>query len=667
MNILIPHNWLLEHLDAQVKPQDIQEKLSLSGPSVERIYDKDGESVYDIEITTNRVDSMSIRGIAREAAVILRQFGIEAKLKPSFADNISLTPDVSEDQFLPLPEIQNDPALCERVTAVILKDVERTPTPEWMAKRLSQVEMNIHDSVIDITNYVTHELGHPIHAFDYDKLMNLGGKIIIKEAEAGKEFTTLDGLSFKTVGGEVVFENGQGVIIDLPSIKGTLNSSIDENTKNVLLLIDSIESTKIRYASMTHQIRTVAAQLKEKGVDPHLGLSTLAFGVKLYRDLCGAKVASHLYDDFPGDFSLDVVHLPLKMVNDYLGIEISIDQITAILESLECQVEVENDILAVTPPTFRSDLTIPADLIEEIARIYGYYNLPSKLMQGEIPVEKPTDTDFVLENKIQHYLAAIGWQEVYSFSIVSADLALKSGFPLEEHLALQNPLTEDHVYLRRNLLASLKQVLDDITDRQHFSIFELANTYLPKSGDLPIEEMTLGMLSNKSYRLVRGDLEALLRQFFIDEVKIAPDESQTSFQQGRILAIQNGTEIELGVLQINQDGQVGCQISMPDLIKIAKTHPKYQPIPATAPLVEDLTFTLEEKTPVGQVVDIIKNQDDLIKKVTLTAEYGRNFTFKIIYQSQDKNLSNEEIRPIREKIVSSLTNQHGAKLVGSLQ
>jgi phenylalanyl-tRNA synthetase beta chain len=667
MNILIPQTWLLEHLDTQADPQTIQEKLSLCGPSVEQIYEKEGESVYDIEVTTNRADSMSVRGIAREAAVILNQFGIMAQLKTPAYDQSSLEPDLSEDQHLALPQIQNDPELCERVMAIVLKNANRTPTPEWMAKRLRQIDVNVHDSVIDITNYITHEVGHPVHAFDYDKLMTLGGKIIIKEADAGKKFTTLDGISYTTVGGEVVFENDQGEIIDLPSIKGTANSSIDESTKNVLLLIDSIKAEKVRFASMTHQIRTVAAQLKEKNVDPHLGLPTLKYGVQLYRQLCGAQVASQLYDDFPGDFKLETVKLPLNRVEEYLGIKIPENQILDILKALDCQVQSSGDVLEVLPPSFRPDLLIPADLIEEIARIYGYHNLPSTLMLGEIPVNRPTHTDFVLENKIQRYLAAIGWQEVYSFSIVSNKLALASGLAMEEHLALQNPLTEDHVYLRRSLLPSLKQILDSASDQKQNSIFELANSYTPTSNNLPKEEMTLGMLSNKSYRQVRGDLEALLRQFFVTQIEVVPENHDDGTQSGKIMVVQDDQKITMGQISINNDNQVGCQINLSSLIQVARTHPTYRSIPTTAPIVEDLTFTFEAKTPVGSVLKTIKNQDSLITSVDLTAEYGQNFSFKITYQSQDKNLSTEDVRPIREKIVEVISQDYRAKLVGSLQ
>lgn len=666
MNILIPHRWLLEHLDTEATPEKIQEKLSLSGPSVERIYERDGDSVYDIEITTNRVDSMSVRGVAREAGVILTQFGIDAKLKPSPADYINLEPDIPADQLLPLPKINNDPKLCGRIMAIVLKDVKHTPTPDWMAQRLTQVDMNVHDSVIDITNYITHELGHPVHAFDYDKLMQLGGQIIVKEAETGKDFTTLDGLNFKTVGGEVVFENNQGVIIDLPSIKGTLNSSVDESTKNILLLIDSVKATKVRFASMTHQIRTVAAQLLEKDVDPHLGLPTLAFGVSLYRQLCQAKVASNLYDDFPGEFSLEAIKLPLKTVEEYLGVQIPIDKIASILESLECRVERDNDNLTVIPPTFRADLSIPADLIEEIARIYGYHNLPSQLMQGELPQNKPDNSSFLTENKIPHFLSAIGWQEVYSFSIVSSELASQSEFSLNDHLALQNPLTEDHVYLRRSLLPSLEQILNNNSDRPELSIFELANTYSPQPNQLPKEEMMLGMFSNKPYHLVKGDLEKLLNHFFIKEIEVIPDKNSSDLQQGELWATQDGQKNQLGIIFVNHKDQVGCQISLSALTKVARSFPRYQPLANTSFVIEDLTFTLKPQTTLGPVMKTIKEQSPLIKTVTLTSEYQQNFTFRITYQDQEISLSSEDVKPARKKIISSLAKQFEAKLVGEL-
>ena len=235
MNILIPHTWLLEHLETTATPDQIQKYVSLSGPSIERIYDREGEPVYDIEITTNRVDSMCVRGIARECAVILTQAGIKSPLISSKAEQSELVSG-SSSLKLPFPVITNTvPSICRRTLGIILTNVQQSATPEWMAKRLRQTDQNVHNSIIDITNYVTHELGHPCHAFDYDKIMKLGGEIIIKQAEKGKNFTTLDGLEYETAGGEIVFENSQGEIIDLPAVMGTANTAVDEKTQNILL------------------------------------------------------------------------------------------------------------------------------------------------------------------------------------------------------------------------------------------------------------------------------------------------------------------------------------------------------------------------------------------------------------------------------------------------
>lgn len=665
MNILIPHQWLKDHLETEADADTLQNLLSLSGPSVERIYDREDDLVYDIEVTTNRVDSMSVRGIAREAAVILNQANIGATLRPALEEGVSLEKHTSEENSLTLPKITSDSALCERFMAVVLSNVERTPTPEWMARRLRQVDQNIHDSVIDITNYITHEIGHPIHAFDYDKIMALGGEIIVREAEAGKPFTTLDGESYETVGGEVVFENPDGTIIDLPSIKGTANSAIDDSTKNVLLVIDSIVASKIRHASMTHQIRTVAAQLKEKNVDPHLGEPTLKRGVQLYQDLCNATIASDLYDEFPGKRELEQVHLRLDTVKAYLGIEIPAEKIAASLEVLGCQVDIQTDGLQVQPPTFRPDLQIPADLIEEIARIYGYHNLPSQLMQGEIPVTSQEGVNFKLESQAKRFLAAIGYQELYTYSVVSETEAAQSGHTPEEHLAMANPLTEDHVYLRRSLVPTLAKALKDNSQTEELSVFEIANTYIPVEGDLPVEEMHLTMVSNKAYRQVRGDLEALLKQFYLTSVRIEPDDS-SDIQRGDIFVEANGKEQLIGSLSILPGGAVAVEIIFKELVETAKTHPALKALPKAAPVFEDMTFKLPERTAVGRVMETIRNQGELVADVVLKDIYNQNYSFMITYLDPNQSLSSEDVVPVRHKIAAALASEYGAELIGEL-
>lgn len=660
MNILIPHLWLKEHLETEADPKTIQKQISLCGPSVERISTVEGEPVYDIEVTTNRVDSMSIRGIAREAAVILQQFGTAATLTP-----LALPTDISpEGEELPLPRITNDPKLSKRLTCVVLAGVTRTPTPDWMAQRLLQTEQNVHDSVIDITNYITHELGHPCHAFDYDKLMQTGGSITVAEAAAGESFTTLDGTTFTTVGGEVVFKNGAGEIIDLPSIKGTANTSIDDSTKNVLLLLESIEAKKVRFASMTHAIRTTAAQLMEKNVDPALAQDVLLRGIDLYRQLCGARVASPIFDDFPGKKTPKTVSLSFERIADYLGIELPPKQITAILETLGCLVKHDSTKLHVTPPTFRPDLTIPADIIEEVARIYGYHNLPSTLMDTPIPTLRPTDLDTQLENRIKHFLATLGWQELYTYSMVSEALALESGYALGEHLALQNPLTDDRVYLRRSLIPSLEEAIAQNSREENLSVFELAHVYHPQTDALPTQDLMLSMVSTRSYAETKGVLEQLLRQFYVHALTIKPVET-THAREAQRVEVWSG-KVLLGSSSLLQSGHSAFSLHVSALMAVAKKHPTYQSIPTTAEVREDITLTLPEKTLVGEVIETLKNSHALITSVELKNKYQQNYSFAIVYWSPESNLSSVDVEPARKALVLAATKKHKAALVGEI-
>lgn len=651
MNILIPHKWLLEHLETDVTPEELQKTVSLSGPSIERIYDREGDKVYDIEVTTNRVDSMSIRGIAREAAVILNQFGHKAKLKELTSKEIK----INTNKTLPLPKIVNDPKVSKRISCVILRDVKRTPTPKWMADRLLQTEVNVHNSVIDITNYITHELGHPCHAFDYDKVMNTGGEIIVTEAEKGETFNTLDGNEFTTFGGEVVFKNSKGEIIDLPSIKGTANTSIDDNTKNVLLLLESIIAPKVRFASMSHAIRTTAAQLMEKNVDPNLIPLTLELGVKLYTELCGAKVASEVYDDFPGKVNLKPVSLSLGKIKNYLGLSLETKTIKKILQDLGCEVKIEGEQITVQPPTFRPDLTIPADIIEEIARIYGYHNLPSVLMDGAIPLEKPKGINFAIENKIKRFMSAIGWQEIYSYSMVSEKIALESGNKLDDHLKLQNPLTDDRVYLRRSLIPSLIEVIKMNPLEKKLSVFEIANVYHPqKEDELPNEQLHLTLVSSNAYRQLRGDLESMLKQLFITKIEInkGGDVIIEGQRVGQVTQVENLIAIDL---------------EFKKLLQHVKTHPSYKKIPKTSIINEDMTFQIDNKVSIGKVITEIKKQSPLLTVVNLKGQYKNNYTFSLEYHDPTKNLSGTDVEPIRKEITKSISEKFSAKLIGLIE
>ncbi|HQM16016.1 MAG TPA: phenylalanine--tRNA ligase beta subunit-related protein, partial [Candidatus Woesebacteria bacterium] len=495
-----------------------------------------------------------------------------------------------------------------------------------------------------------------------------------------RPFTTLDNQDRLTVGGEIILTNAVGTIIDLPAIMGTANSCIDSQTRRVLLWLEDLDSHKVRQASMAHAIRTIAAQLNEKELDPYLGETTLHQAIKLYQEVTGAKLASPVYDQFIRPQPQKSIELDYQQLTDYLGFSLELDRAKEILEELGCQVSIKlkskrapHAKLLVKPPSHRPDLQISVDLIEEIARIYGYQNIPSALMTGSLPLNPPANIDFALEHRIKQFLADIGWQEIYSLSLVSEQLAENSNYPLSDHLKLINPLLTENSFLRRSLFPSLKEAHEANPQQDSLSLFEIAAVYQPQSYNLPKEIMKLGMLSNKPYRQVRGDIEALLGQLFIVNVEISPIETKNSDNQEAEIRVfdsdstGNKTPFQrLGKLQILKSNLIAVELDIRDLTCQAKKHPAYQPLAHTTPVIEDLTFTLLLDTRVGEVMKAIRESNQLIKKVELIDHFQQNYTFRIHYQLDHENLSTQDILPIRQKVVEMVEKKTDSKLVGKV-
>lgn len=648
MNILIPHPWLLEHLSTKASPLEIQKNLSLSGPSVERIYERQGDSVYDIEVTTNRVDTMSVRGIAREAAVILTNAGLASKLKP-----LTL-PELKPSQpVLPLPKIDNTLGLCDRILAVVIDEVQHGSSPTKLATWLEQVDLNVKDVIIDITNAVAHELGHPCHAFDYDKIMKLGGIIRVIEANAGMMFTTLDENQYTTVGGEVVFVNGQGEIIDLPSIMGTLNTAVDDSTKRVLLWVESIAADKVRFASMTHGIRTPAAQLNERDLDHSIGRDVILRAAQLMQELAGARVASELYDEVNLSSAPLSITLTASEIKRYLGIDLPGEQVETILTQLGCQVEELDTGWEVTPPSFRTDLEIPADLVEEVARIYGYHRLPSRILAGSIPTNYPTDTNFAAEELVAQTLADLGYQEQITYSLVSEDAS-----PTPQ-LKLKNSLTQDKEALRRTLLTSHLEVMKGQWGTTTLrGTFELANVYPPQAGELPDEHLVLS-ITDRDLRALRSSLEVLWNRVFIAptsvkfQVKNHKKHEYISSIFDSVSTITHKDRV-LGWIGLLPGGIAGVELEWREILAVAQRWPRYQPLPKTAALTEDWTIQKPNHTPVEELIQVIRATDSRIVSVTLQSQYQNNWSFRVVMHDHQTQLDAEQARVIREKLAKKL-------------
>lgn len=670
MNILIPHHWLLEHLETQASPEKIQEMLSLCGPSVERIEIIKNEPVYDIEVTTNRVDSASVRGIAREAAAILPEFSIKADLKPLSPELDQIQQSLSTLEPLDI-DIQNDASLCKRLMGVGL-EVQVSDSPSWLQTRLEQVGQRPLNNLIDVTNYLMWEYGHPTHVFDYDKFTQK--KLIVREAKPGEQVTTLDNKTHTTIGGEVVFDDGTGEIIDMPGLMGTTNTIVDQNTQRVLLFIDSVIPDKIRFASMSHSIRSQAAVLNEKHVDPTLSQDVLLAGVKLLKQIANAKPFSRIYDDWPVKPVIKTINVTQTQINAYMGLTVDSNQIIRILESLGCQVEVnyKNSLdvsYRVTPASYRShDLLIAQDIIEEIARIYGYHNLPSVVMDTTIP-DPGTNIHHDKEHLIKSSLADWGASEVYTYSLISESLALNSGFPLESHLKLSNSLTEDLVYLRLSLIGSHQLVFEDNKIHKNWTIFEMANTYWKqKPGELPKENLELVISQHHDYYQLKQLVEKLLSKLGINDYFVEPNIDTQSYPEF-IAELSGSININsqiVGVLGQTKHGFYAAKLAVSQLISLAPPHPRYTLISTKTAVVEDLTFKLPDKTFIGMVIKDITELDKAISQVRLKDRFKQNYTFTIEYLDRHKQLSSEAVTQVRQNIVSQVTQKYQGSLIGSI-
>lgn len=654
MNILVPHDWLLDHLETTASPEELQRMLSLSGPSVEGINHEKGEKVLDVEVTTNRMDSASIRGVAREAAVILTQADKPSRLKPVEyykPEDGEVSGDVKN---FPI-KIQNDPKLCSRVIAAVLS-VKTQQSPKEVSTRLAQVGVRSLNNLVDVTNYVMTEVGHPCHVFDADRL---GETMIIRESKKGEKLTTLDGKTRALQGGDIVVDNGKGELTDLIGIMGTKNSVVTEHTKRILFFIEHADPARIRKTSMGLAIRTSAAQLNEKMLDPNLAMEAFLRGIHLFQEVADAKLESHILDLYPNPVLPRTIRLSLSLVQTYLGIELPGKVQAGILEQLGAVVVREKDELVVTVPTLRPDLEIPVDLIEEIARIYGYHNLPSTLMTTAIPTNYPQDTDFALEHSVKEFLATLGWQEVYTYSAVSAALAEASGAPLAHHLKLLNPLNDEHIFMRRSLVPSHLEIIEKNRHLQELSIFELANVYLPREKDLPEESLRLTMTSTRPFRIIKGQVEALLRKLHIPSSAVQFNQNTDTHADIVVDGIVVGSLLVDSIVTI-------AGFIWKELLRVARRTPSYTPISQFAPIIEEMTFTLPEKTGVAEVIYSIQSVDPIVKHVELKIVYKQNYSFVVQYALANKQIQSEDVAPLRKKMVEQVEKKHKATFVGKL-
>lgn len=641
MNIKIVDSWLREFLDTKASPKDIARELSLTSVSVEKTEVLNGEHVYDIEVTTNRPDLMSVKGIAKEAGAVLPEQGTPAKFNDVKIPNVG-----SADISFPI-QIESDPKLVNRIMAVVL-EVEIGKSPKKISDRLEASGIRSLNNVIDVTNYVMREIGHPAHVFDFDLLPK---KIIIRESKKGEILTTLDDKEYRLFGGDIVADDGSGNIIDLLGVMGTKNSVVQNKTKRILFFLDNNNPLNIRKTSMSLGIRTEAAIINEKGIDPELMEEAFKRGVELYREIAKGKVVSKTLDIYPNKSKTHVIKVKNEKINKVIGVKIEASKSAEILERLGFGVKKLSDSIEVLVPTVRSgEVLIDEDVIEEIARAYGYHKLPSVVPGFLSSKTTPYANNFYFENRVKNALKYWGFTEVYTYSLISEDLY---DGPIQSAVKLKNPLTEDMEYLRNSLVPSLLQVIDNNKSSEVIKIFELSNTYHKNSGKLPNETLMLsGVIKkhNASFFEVKGIIEQLLTDLGVKNYKL----KNRNEGAGANVSINNQ---QIGYIEILNNNLIDFELNFDLILKYANLKKIYRPFAKFPSIIEDITFVLPETTNTEEVIEEIKLQSFLIREVSLKDQFEEAKTFHVIYQAEDKNLTKKEVAEIREQIARAITDK----------
>ena len=663
MNILLPDSWLREYLQTEATPEQITDCLSLCGPSVERVEKGGGDYIYEIEITTNRVDMASVLGIAREAAAILPRFNIPATLK-----QLKVKEPLKPEFSLPM-KISDPQNNCSRVMGIVMEVKPMKQAPDYMRDRLEKSEVRSLNNLVDITNYVMLEVGHPCHVFDYDRIKT--HTFLLRRAKKNEPIITFDGKKYLLNEEDVIIDDGTNRVIDLPGIMGTENSVVTKDTRRIFFFIESNNPVLIRKTSMRYAIRTMAATINEKHPDPELVKTALLRGIELFQEITEGRVASEIIDIYPQRTNPKKVTVSAGFINERLGIKLKTDEIVSILKSLSFEIKVLLDKLIVTPPTFRQfDITIPEDIVEEVARIYGYHNLPSHLMEGQIPVFYDSNTHLDLEEKIVIALKYWGYTEVYHYSFISEDLIKKTGLQASSHLKVANPLTSEIEFMRNSLFPSmLNTIVQNQDKKDNLKLFELAKVYLPRKSDLPKESSMVIIVNQTDFYDLKGLIESLLSELGLSTYqKVTNTLNLLHTNISLEYRAENSSFAWIGRLNPQLSSRFDIKgnvfVAYLDLEEVAnriKKSIKYRPVPLYPPVIEDMTFITPKEVIIGPIIEEVA-KIPLVENVKLIDRFKNQITLKIIYQDRTKNLESSEVKTIREKIIDSVKIKFNAVL-----
>ncbi len=654
-----------------------------------------GDTTLHFDIKGGFSHLLSMLGVAREISALTGK-----KLDKSVFPEISKLEVSAHPPFVEL-EIR-DADICPRYSALLIQNVKIGPSPFWIQQRLLRIGMRPINNIVDITNYVMLELGQPLHAFDHDKLIERANgktpKIIVRRAKKGETLLTLDNVD-RELDDEMLMITDHSGLIAIAGVMGGGDSEVTESTTNILLESANFEFLNNRRTSQVLKLRTEASERFGKQVDPEGTLPAALRAAELMVEHASGtleKIAGDLYPKPKENISLE---LDPDYVEHILGIKIPIEQITEILTSLEFKVTGKN-ILKIIVPSHRMDISIPADLVEEIVRVYGYENLPSTLLNDVLPPQN-VNQKLAGTERVRDILVASGMDEIITYSMMNpmdeARLRIENDIDLNKFVPLKNPLSQERSHLRRSLLpGAIMTARNNLRFLAKVVTFEVGSVFHPHpKNKLPDEPQRLSLLmsghrdtqswlkqaeGDYDFFDLKGVLEQFLNALHLEgvewkksrELPCHPGRCAQILVNGKVLGFAGELHPKVrNSFELPEQAVCVAELDLDLIIKLAVEDHQMEFISNFTPIFEDLAFVLDSSLPVESVTPIIlQTGKPLLRKATLFDVYEgeqvdegkRSLAYSLTFQATDRTLTDDEVGKVRNKIIRRLQHEFQATL-----
>ena len=644
--------------------------------------------IIEVDLTPNRGDCASVYGVARDAAAVFN-----CRLTPPSFDYQTTGQPVEE---LASVEVKA-PELCPRYGATLMTHLEVKPSPWWMRDKLLSAGQRPINNLVDVTNFVMLELNQPLHAFNFDQVG--GSKIIVRTAEPGEKFVSLDGQERKLDDQMLMICDAEKPV-GLAGIMGGLNSEVEDDTTKILLEAAYFNPTNNRRTANKLNMNTEATYRFQRGMDQVGLMFALKRATAMMAELGGGIIHPGIIDEHPLPHQARNLELRVKRCNEIIGSELSGQQMVDILHGLNIDADLEGEVIKAVAPSWRPDLEREIDLVEEVARIYGLDNLPDTFPPMTAPARPKPETDVIVD-KIGPLLAAAGLTEVVAYAFVHRETPAHMGWadddPRANQLAMVNPLADDQAVMRTDLLPGLLQImaLNHSRGAEAVRIFEVGKTFRPtKPGQLPNEiQMAAGLLSGPRQPIgwaadksevdlwdVRAIVEKLIAGLKLPPAQFSAAE-EPGFEPGTAGTISlDGVElgwlgkISRPVMETYQlrDQAWAFNLSADALLELTKRPRRaVKPIPRFPGISRDIALVVDKSLEAGALLAMAKEIDDsVIAEIGIFDLYQgkplpdnrKSVGLRVRYQSGERTLTEEEITPLHERLTAHLINQTGGSL-----